>query len=444
MKKSNIHQILKFAQDNFMEATKNGKCRTYFVIDMKSFFASVECAERGLDAMKTKLVVADESRTEKTICLAVSPALKEMGIKNRCRLFEIPKNIEFQIASPRMKKYIEYAANIYAIYLKYIDKSDIHVYSIDESFIDATDYLKIYNLSAKEFAQKLMNEITNTLHIPCSCGIGTNLFLAKIALDIMAKHSPERIGFLSEESFRKILWRHEPLSDFWQVSRGTIERLAKHGIYTMYDIAHADENILFKEFGINAELLIDHAYGKESCLMSDIKSYKSKSKSISSSQILPCNYNFSDAKLVMQEMIQNGCYDLTKNNFVTNSVQLFVGYGDNKFDTSKGLKHLGVTTNLYSIISTKAEELFDEIAEKNRPIRRIGYNFPNLISDENEQYNLFSDVNKIEKEKKLVKSILSLQEKYGKNSVLRGQDLKENATQIARNKTIGGHKSGEN
>lgn len=426
-----------------MEITKNNKTRVYFVIDMKSFFASIECAERGLDAMQTKLVVADEERSESTICLAVSPALKKLGVKNRCRLYEIPKNIEYQIAPPRMSKYIEYAANIYGIYLKYIDKSDIHVYSIDECFIDATDYLKIYNLSAKEFAQNLMDEITNTLHIPCSCGIGTNLYLAKIALDIMAKHSPERIGVLSEESYRKILWKHKPLDDFWQVSKGTIERLAKHSIYTMYDIAHADEDILYKEFGINAELLIDHAYGKESCLMSDIKSYKSKSRSISSSQILPCNYIFSDARLVMQEMIQNGCYDLVKNNFVTNSVELFIGYGDNRYDIAKGLKHLGVTTNLYSIISQKAEELFDEIVNKNRPIRRIGYNFPNLISEQNEQYDLFSDVKKIEKEKKLVKSILTLQEKYGKNSVLRGQDLKENATQIERNKQIGGHKSGE-
>ena len=438
-----IHEKLKFAQDNFMEVAKRSETRTYFVIDMKSFFASVECAERGLDAMTTNLVVADEARSSGTICLAVSPSLKKLGIRNRCRLFEIPKNIEFIIAQPRMRKYIEYAANIYAIYLRYIDKSDIHVYSIDECIIDATDYLKIYKQTAKEFASKLMNEITNTLHIPCSCGIGTNMYLAKIALDIMAKHASDRIAFLTEESYRKTLWDHLPLSDFWQVSTGTIERLKKHGIYTMKDISHTNEDLLYDEFGINAELLIDHSWGKESCLMRDIKNYKSKSRSISSSQILPRNYNFSDARLVMQEMIQNGCYDLAKNHFVTNSIHLFIGYGDNKYSGTKGGKRMNVTTNVYSIISKYAENLFDEIVDKTRPIRRIGYGFEGLIPDENEQYDFFTDIGRVEKEKKLVKSILNLQEKYGKNSILRGQDLKENATQIERNLTIGGHKSGE-
>ena len=439
----NIYQKLKFAQTNFMEKEKEPGTRVYFVIDMKSFYASVECAERGLDPMESKLVVADITRTAGSVCLAVSPALKALGIKNRCRLYEIPKNIDFQIAPPRMKKYIEYAAEIYGIYLKYIDKSDIHVYSIDECFIDATDYLKIYKLSSKEFAEKLMSEITNTLHIPCSCGIGTNLYLAKIALDIMAKHAPDRIGLLTEESYRKLLWDHQPLSDFWQVSTGTIQRLSKHGIYTMKEITECDENILYKEFGINAELLIDHAWGKEPCLMSDIKNYHSKSRSISSSQILPCNYNFKDAKIVMLEMVQNGCYDLMKNHFVTNSVHLYIGYGD-KTKSAKGGKRMSVTTNLFSKISKYAEKLFDEIVDKNRPIRRIAYNFPDLIPEENEQYDFFTDTQKVEKEKKLTKSILALHEKYGKNSLLKGIDLKENATQIERNRQIGGHKSGEN
>lgn len=420
------------------------KQRVYFVIDMKSFFASVECAERGLDAMTTKLVVADETRTDKTICLAVSPALKALGIKNRCRLFEIPKTIDFIIAPPRMKKYIEYAAEIYGIYLKYIDKNDIHVYSIDECIIDATDYLKIYKLKAKEFATKLMSEISEKLHIPSTAGIGSNMYLAKIALDITAKHAPDRIGWLTEEKFIKTLWKHQPLSDFWGISRGTIDRLSKYGICDMEGIAKADEDLLYKEFGINAELLIDHAWGREPCLMSDIKNYKSKSKSISSSQILPENYNFKDAKLVMQEMVQNGCYDLFRQHYVTQLIHLYIGYGDSKGEGEKGTSRMNVTTNLYSIIGDYACKLFDKIVDKNRPIRRIGYDFADLMPEENEQYDFFTDLEQIEKEKRLTASVIELQDRYGKNSVLKALDLEEKATQRDRNKQIGGHKSGEN
>ena len=394
--------------------------------------------------MTTKLVVADETRTDKTICLAVSPALKALGIKNRCRLFEVPKDIDFIIAPPRMKKYIEYAAEIYGIYLKYIDKNDIHVYSIDECIIDATDYLKIYKLKAKEFVSKLMSEISEKLHIPSSAGIGSNMYLAKIALDITAKHAPDRIGWLNEEKFIKTLWKHQPLSDFWGISRGTIDRLAKHGIYDMEGIAKANEDLLYKEFGINAELLIDHAWGREPCLMSDIKNYKAKSRSISSSQILPENYNFKDAKLVMQEMLQNGCYDLFRQHYVTQLIHLYIGYGDKKGDGAKGTSRMNVTTNLNSIIGDYACKLFDKIVDKNRPIRRIGYDFAELMPEENEQYDFFTDLKQIEKEKRLIKSVIELQDKYGKNSLLKGLDLEEKATQRDRNKQIGGHKSGEN
>lgn len=419
------------------------KQRVYFVIDMKSFFASVECAERGLDALTTKLVVADISRGDKTICLAVSPALKALGIRNRCRLYEIPKDIEFLVAKPRMKKYIEYTSEIYGIYLKYIDKNDIHVYSIDECIIDATDYLKLYHLKSKEFVMKLMGEIDEKLHIPSSAGIGSNMYLAKIALDITAKHSPDRIGWLTEEKFKKTLWNHTPITDFWQISRGTADRLAKFGIFDMEGIAKADENLLYREFGINAELLIDHANGIETCLMSDIKSYKSKSKSISSSQILPRNYSFEDAKLVMREMIQSGCYELARRGYVTQLVHLFVGYGDNKNSGTKGTKRMHETTNLFSVMGKYFDGLFDDIVDKERPIRKIGYDFAELETAEHEQYDFFTDIAKIEKEKKLVSSVLALQDKYGKNAILKGMDLKENATQIERNKMIGGHNSGE-
>ncbi len=419
------------------------KQRVYFVIDMKSFFASVECAERGLDALTTKLVVADQERTDATICLAVSPALKALGVKNRCRLYEIPKNIDFIIAKPRMKKYIEYAAEIYGIYLKYIDKNDIHVYSIDESIIDVTDYLKIYNLKAKPFAIKLMGEIYEKLHIPSTAGIGSNMYLAKIALDITAKHSPDRIGWLTEEKFKKELWHHKPLTDFWQISRGTVSRLEKYGIYDMAGIANAKEDLLYKEFGINAELLIDHAWGRESCLMSDIKNYKTKSKSMSTSQILPSNYNYEDAKIVMREMVQNGCYELARKKYVTQLVYLYIGYGDKKSVGTKGMRRMNVTTNLFSFIGKYFDEIFEEIVDKKRPIRKIGYDFANLLPDEYEMYDMFTDIEKIEREKKLVKSVIELQDKYGKNSILKGLDLFEKATQIDRNNMIGGHNSGE-
>ena len=418
------------------------KQRVYFVIDMKSFYASVECAERGLDALTTRLVVADERRTSATICLAVSPALKALGVKNRCRLFEIPKSIDFLIAQPRMRKYIEYATKIYGIYLKYIDKNDIHVYSIDECIIDATDYLKLYNLKAKEFAQKLMTEIWEKLGIPSTCGIGTNMYLAKIALDLTAKKSPDRIGWLTEEKYRRQLWHHKPLSDFWQISHGTINRLAKYGIEDMYDIAHADENLLYDEFGINAELLIDHAWGRESCLMEDIKNYKGKYRSMSSSQILPRNYNFKDAKLVLLEMIQSGCYEMSRRHMVTQLVHIFVGYGDNRHDGAKGTKRMQVTTNLFSQIAPCAEKIFDQVVDRHRPIRRVGFDFGNLISEENEQYDLFTDLNEIEKEKNVVFSVLQLQDKFGKNAVLRAFDLEENATLKERNNMIGGHDGG--
>ena len=418
------------------------KQRVYLVIDMKSFFASVECAERGLDAMTTKLVVADESRTDKTICLAVSPAMKALGVKNRCRLFEIPKGIDYIIAPPRMKKYIEYAANIYGLYLKYMSKDDIHVYSIDECILDVTDYLKMYKIRAKDFAQKLMKEIYDNFHIPSSAGIGSNMYLAKIALDITAKHAPDRIGWLTEEKYIKTLWNHKPLSDFWQISTGTIERLAKYGISDMEGIARCDEELLYKEFGVNAELLIDHAWGREPCLMEDIKSYKTKSKSISSSQILPCNYEYNDAKIVMREMVQNGCYDLARQHYSTSLIHLIIGYGDDR-SFAKGTTRMNITTNLYAIIGDYTDKLFDKIVDKTRPIRRIGYDFAELVSDELEQYDFFTDLEKVGKEKKLVNSVLDIQDKFGKNAILKGIDLNEKATQRERNNSIGGHRSGE-
>lgn len=416
--------------------------KVYFVIDMKSFFASVECAERGLDPFTTPLVVADAERSSSTVCLAVTPYLKSLGVPNRCRLFQIPQSIDYIAVPPRMKKYIEYAAEIYAIYLRYIDKNDIHVYSIDECFIDATDYLKMYHLRAKDFVQKLMQEIQTELHIPSSAGIGTNMFLAKIALDITAKHSPDRIGWLTEEKFRQELWQHQPLTDFWGISHGTANRLAKHGIHNLQEVAHCDEDVLYDEFGVNAELLIDHAWGRETCQMADIKQYQPKSHSLSSSQILPCNYGWQDAKTVMQEMILNGCYDLAREHVATQVVHLFVSYGDNQ-EVVKGSIRMNARTNVYSIISNYAEQLFDQIVDKRRPIRKLGYDFADVSADTFEFYDLFTDVAHVQREKQLTKAILGIQNKYGKNSLLKGINYKEKATQRERNKMIGGHKSGE-
>jgi len=413
------------------------------VIDMKSFFASVECVERNLNAMTTKLVVADVSRTEKTICLAVSPALKKLGIRNRCRLFEIPKDIDFIIAPPRMSKYIQYAAEIYGIYLKHISKDDIHVYSIDECIIDVTDYLHLYKLRAKEFAQILMDEIGKKLGLPSTVGIGSNMYLAKIALDITAKNAPDRIGWLDEEKFKRTLWNHTPITDFWGISSGTAKRLAKYGVVDMEGITKLKEDLLYDEFGINAELLIDHAWGKESCLMSDIKAYKSKAHSISASQILPFNYTFEEAKLVMTEMIQNGCYDLFRQHYVTELIHIYVGYGDDKTG-DKGTVRMNVSTNLFSIIGDYVDKLFDKVVDKNKPIRRLGYDFESVMPQSEERYDLFTNLESIEKEKKMVESVLLLQHKFGKNSILKGLDLKDKATQRERNETIGGHRSGEN
>lgn len=420
------------------------KQRCYFVIDMKSFFASVECVERGLDAMTTKLVVADVERTDKTICLAVSPALKQLGVKNRCRLFEIPKNVDYIVAPPRMKKYIAYTAKIYAIYLQYISKEDIYQYSIDEAFLDVTDYLKIYQIRAKDFAKKLITEINEKLGIPATCGIGTNMYLAKIALDITAKNTPDRIGWLTESKFKQELWHHKPLTDFWGISTGISNRLKKMGITDMYGIATADENLLYEQFGVNAELIIDHSKGIETCLMEDIKKYKSKSKSFSNSQILPTAYKPEDAKIVLNEMVQEGCYRLVKNHLITELVHLYLVYGDETKSSSKGTKRLSRASNLPSVIIPTLTALYDSVVDKNKMVRKIGYDFSDLKCETTAQIDLFTDYQNEEREKKLVTTVIEIKNKFGKNAILRGIDLDKRATQKERNEQIGGHRSGEN
>jgi len=420
------------------------KQRTYFCIDMKSFYASVECAERGLNPFETNLAVVDEFRGKNAICLAITPKMKSLGIKNRCRMNEIPKDLEFIRALPRMQLYIEYSADIYSIYLDYFSPMDIHVYSVDESFIDVTDYLKLYKTDAKSLAKRLVSEIAYKQRIPATVGIGTNLYLAKIALDITAKHSKDHIGFLDEEIYKKTLWKHRPITDFWQVASGTANRLARLGIYDMEGVAKFPEERLYKIFGINAELLIDHAWGRESCLMQDIKNYNSKSQSVSFSQILPKDYSFEEARIVLNEMALNGCHELMKRGVITGKIGVFVGYSSRLREPSNKTVSMTTTTNLYSFIKETTLRVYDSITDKYTPIRRLGISFLDVCDKDCEGYDLFTDFNMVEKEKHAEQAVVEITEKYGKNSILRGSNYLPQATQRERNTFIGGHRAGFN
>lgn len=417
--------------------------RKYICIDLKSFYASVECRERGLDPLKTNLVVADLERTEKTICLAVSPAMKALGVPGRCRVFEIPKHIKYIAAPPRMQLYIDYSAEIYGIYLKYIAKEDIHVYSIDEVFMDVTDYLGMYQMTAKELGITIMNDVYKQTGITATCGIGTNLYLAKVALDITAKHVADHIGELDEESYCKTLWNHKPITDFWRVGVGIAGRLQTIGITTMGEIAHADEGILYKLFGIDAELLIDHAWGRETTLMSDIKNYRSQSNSLSSGQVLGCDCDYNGGKLIVKEMVDLLCLEMVDKDLVTDSLTLHIGY-NNRFNKkpAHGTIRMTVTTSSTKEIMKYAVQLYDRIIDKYTPIHRFTVTFNNVIDKAYYQYDLFTDVENIEKEYKLQKAMLDIKDKYGKNSILKGMNLQEGATTMERNRQIGGHRSG--
>lgn len=413
--------------------------RIYFCIDMKSFFASVECAERGLNPREVNLVVANPTRGNGAICLAVTPKMKSLGVRNRCRLFEIPDGIDYIVAMPRMRKYIEYAADIYEIYLNYIDKDDIHVYSIDECFIDATDYLKIYGTTPFEFAKKLMAEIAEKKGIPSAAGIGTNLYLAKIALDCTSKKSKDNIGFLDEELFKRTMWRHRPLTDFWHIAGGIARRLAKKGIYDMYGIAHYPPELLYREFGIDAELLIDHAWGRESCTMQDIKNYRGKSSSVSTSQILFEDYSCEKARIVMESMVRSGAYELMRRGVATNIVNIFIGYSRDVIPPSKGHIRMSSVTNLSSIIVPHVMKCFDEVVVCDKLIRRLGIEFANVIDEANERYDLFTDMAEVEREKRRELAAIRIQDRFGKNALIRAADLQEGATTKIRNTLIGGH-----
>lgn len=415
--------------------------RTYVCVDLKSFYASVECVARGLDPFETNLVVADPERSEKTICLAVSPALKRLGVPGRCRLFEIPKNIEFIIATPRMQKYIDISAQIYGIYLNYISKDDIHVYSIDEVFVDVTDYLDLYKCSAKELGLRMTADVYRETGIRATCGVGTNLYLAKIALDILAKHSPDFVGILDEESYREKLWHHRPITDFWRIGPGIAKRLAKSGMETMYDVAHADRELLYHLFGIDAELIIDHANGIETATIKDIKAYKPSSNSLSNGQVLPRDYTFEEALTIVKEMTDALCLDMVAKSKITDLISLYIGYsGSLHAESESGSVKLSNATNSAQIMVAAVSKLFLRIADPSLTVRRINVTFCNIVEDEYRQMDLFTDIDMLRKEERMQKAVLSIKDKFGKNAVLRGMNLEEESTMIERNNQIGGHK----
>lgn len=417
--------------------------KIYLCIDLKSFYASVECVERGWDPLTARLVVADPERSEKTICLAVSPALKQMGVPNRCRVFQIPKEIPYKMAPPRMQLYIDYAAEIYVVYLKYIAKEDIQVYSIDEAFLDVTDYLHLYQMTAVELGRKIMQDILDTTKIPAACGVGTNLYLAKVALDIMAKHETDRIAYLDEARYREKLWKHKPLTDFWRVGRGTVERLSNMGICTMEEIAHARESLLYKAFGIDAELLIDHAWGREPVTIADIKAYRPKNTSFSSGQVLPRDYEYEEGVLVVKEMADLLCLDLVDQCLVTSHISLVIGYSNQKcFEPAKGSTTLRSATSSNRRLLSYVEQLYRRIVRPGAYIRRITLTYTGVMTEDYQQFDLFSNPEETEKDVKAQRAAISIKQRYGRNAILKGMNLEESATTIERNGQIGGHKSG--
>lgn len=500
------------------------KEKVYICIDLKSFYASVECVERGLDPLTTNLVVADASRTEKTICLAISPSLKKIGVGGRARLFEVNQKVkeynyerrkkapyhkfidkscndielsnndnlqlDFIIATPQMAKYIEISSKIYSIYLKYISSDDIHVYSIDEVFMDVTNYLKTYKQNAHELAMTIIKDVLSQTGITATAGIGTNMYLAKVAMDIVAKKMKAdkdgvRIASLDEMTYRKLLWDHTPLTDFWRVGHGYQRKLEANNLFTMGDIALCsieNEDLLYSLFGINAELLIDHAWGYEPCEITHIKNYKPQGKSLGSGQVLHCAYDYKKTKLVVKEMIDSLALDLCDKRLLTNQVVLSIGYDienltDEKISAnykgeicvdylgrkipkhSHGTVNFEIYTSASKILMDGVISLFERIVNKDLLVRRIniaatGLIYENQLQENNgyEQLDLFDDykvkemqkkkLDKIvEKEKKAQEALLQIKKKYGKKSIIKGMNLEDGATMKDRNEQIGGHKA---
>ena len=449
--------------------------RTYIAIDLKSFYASAECVARGLDPLTTNLVVADPTRTDKTICLAVSPSLKAYGIPGRARLFEVHEklkgtNVQFIIAPPRMSYYIEVSSKIYSVYLRFIAPEDIHVYSIDEVFIDATEYLRLYKTSAHDLAMRLVREVLKETGITATAGIGPNMYLCKVAMDVEAKHREAdadgvRMAELDEMSYRQKYWTHRPMTDFWRIGRGTVARLERMGLYTLGDVARrslTDEESLYREFGVNAELLIDHAWGWEPCTMADIKGYRPGASSLSSGQVLMRPYKAREAALIVREMTDLLALDLVEKKLVTDQLVLHVGY-ENKvkrgFDgqmvadwygrptpkPAHGSINLPGFTSSTTLIMKAAMELFDRIIDPSLEVRRVYVVASHILPEERAdglQLGLFDERPvDLEKERRQQEVILEIRRKFGKNAILKGMNFEEGATTRERNNQIGGHKA---
>ena len=417
----------------------------FLCIDLKSFYASVECVERGLDPMTADLVVADPTRTDKTICLAVSPHLKAQGVSGRARVFEIPKHLQEKMimAPPRMQLYIDYAAEIYGVYLDYIAPEDMHVYSVDEVFFDITKYMRMYKMTAKELAVFLMEEVYERIGVRATAGIGTNLYLAKIALDITAKHAEDFIGELDEESFKEKLWDHKPLTDFWMIGKQTANKLAKIGIETMRDIANADEDLMYRMFGINAELMIDHAHGIEPVTIADIKGYKTKSHSLSHGQVLMRDYTHDEGKLIIKEMVEGLCQEVTALHQATKNVSIGVGYSNVlKQPMVRGSVSFSKATNSSTLIMKNIADLYDKITNHEFPVRRVFVFFNDLQDEDADKQMSIFDLNQDEeRDRALQQAVNKIKGKYGADSMFRGMDLEEAATTRERNHQIGGHKA---
>ena len=432
-----------------MEAQEGtGWERSYLCIDLKSFYASCECVERGLDPLTTDLVVADPERSDKTICLAVSPSLKAKGVRNRCRVFQIPQGMEYIMAPPRMALYIRYSARIYQTMLRFVSEDDIHVYSIDEAFLDVTGYLGFHKCSARQLGERIRQAILEDTGIPATCGLGSNLYLAKVALDITAKHSPDFFGVLDDQSYQATMWDHRPITDFWRVGPGTARRLKKLGLETMGQVAlYANPERLYKELGIDAEILIDHAWGKEPVTIADIKAYRRRSHSLTNGQVLPCGYTPAEARIIVTEMLDQSCLDLVAKGLVASSVSLAVHcsvgeWGQALYDGAT--VRFGSPTNARSIVLPRVLAAYDRMACSDAKIHRVMIVCNDVQEEDRVQQSLFEGYDPVlERERQRQETILDVKRRFGKNSLVRGTDLMPKATQMERNLQIGGHRSGE-
>lgn len=432
-----------------MEAQEGtGWERSYLCIDLKSFYASCECVERGLDPLTTDLVVADPERSDKTICLAVSPSLKAKGVRNRCRVFQIPQGMEYIMAPPRMALYIRYSARIYQTMLRFVSEDDIHVYSIDEAFLDVTGYLGFHKCSARQLGERIRQAILQDTGIPATCGLGSNLYLAKVALDITAKHSPDFFGVLDEQSYQATMWNHRPITDFWRVGPGTARRLKKLGLETMGQVAlYANPERLYKELGIDAEILIDHAWGKEPVTITDIKAYRRRSHSLTNGQVLPCGYTPAEARIIVTEMLDQSCLDLVAKGLVASSVSLAVHCSVGKWGQALydgATVRFGSPTNARSVVLPRVLAAYDRMACSDAKIHRVMITCNDVQEESRVQQSLFEGCDPgLERERQRQEAILDVKRRFGKNSLVRGTDLMPKATQMERNLQIGGHRSGE-